>query len=131
MHGRRDDFDFLTSVHDLERSRAAFHVVMAGTGDVAMVQKAEVDLLQLVESASSGRFEVLDARLTAGVADPPAFAQQWAMHISNVPHTLVPSSGTANARGQLHWIRFSTTLWLPKEWFIANNAHADLAKCAQ
>jgi hypothetical protein len=126
-------FQFLTSVPDLMQSKRDFDLVMVGPGglNANSRSKAAWELLNLMEGASAGRFEVLDARLTAGVANPPAFAEQWAMHLSRVPHTLVPSSGTSTARGELHWIRFGATLWLPKQWVVPRGSHSDLAKCAQ
>jgi len=126
-------FRLLTSARELEQAKASFHIVMAGPSgsDASKRNKAESELLKLVEGASSGRFDVLEARLTAGVGDPPLFAAQWAMHLSKVPHTLVPSGGTPSERGELRWMRFTATLWLPKKWSPGNSAHADLAKCAQ
>jgi len=126
-------FQFLTSVPDLAQSKRDFDLVMAGPGglNANSRSKAAGELLKRMEGASAGRFEVLDAKLTAGVANPPAFAEQWPMHLSRVPHTLVPPSGTPTARGELHWIRFAATLWLPKEWAGPRGTHSDLAKCAQ
>jgi hypothetical protein len=78
-----------------------------------------------------GEFTVLDARLTAGVADPPSYATQWAAQLQQVPHTLIPSSGKPSPLGQLAWMRFRATLWLPAGWRLPPQLHAESIKCAE
>jgi hypothetical protein len=126
-------FRFLNSVSDMEHVKASFQVLLKDKSglDVTVMSKAGAELLKQLDRASAGRFEVVEARLTAGVGDPPAFAEQWAMHLSRVPHTLVPSDGTQSARGELRWIRFKTALWLPKQWVAAPGLKTKLVKCAQ
>ncbi|WP_263358048.1 hypothetical protein [Acidicapsa ligni] len=127
----RRRFHFLTSANDLARSKTLYQEMMRGraAGQTAFAGQAE--LLSLVERASPGELQILDAKLTAGVADPPSFARQWAMHLGEVPHTLVPASGMPSARGALLGIRFKASLWLPATWKTGNLLHIETAKCAE
>lgn len=131
-------FHFLISGKDLHRGRELFRTVMAqpvaGKADEMARSKATAELLQMVGDSSrvaSGKFEVLDARLTAGVADPPAFAQQWAARFSRAPHTLMPAASHPSAQGELRWIRFRATLWLPENWRTPQEIKGEQAKCPE
>jgi hypothetical protein len=66
-----------------------------------------------------------------GVADPPAFARQWAAALPNVPHTFLPDDGKPTQRGELRSIRFQVSLWLPASWPMPPALHAQSAKCAE
>lgn len=129
-------FRFLTSAGELARSRAFFKIVTSGKEESAGAKaKAEGALLKIIEGASRGEFAVLGARLVAGSGDPPGFAEQWASHLQMVPHTLAqavgPQSGIKSSRGDLQWIRFSASLWLPGRWKIPVSVYSKAAKCAQ
>lgn len=129
-------FYFLTSVTELERARKLFHVVMpsAGMGAVDAVarKKATAELLRMLSGElGAGEFTVRDARLIAGVGDPPEFARQWAMHLSQVPHTLEQDSGSVTSSGELRWIRFEVALELPARWKTPLGQKVETAKCAQ
>jgi hypothetical protein len=77
-------------------------------------QLAEQRLLEINRHASPGQLRILNARLTPGIADPAPFAQRWALQSARTPHTIVPSTAAnPTPLGQLHWMRFSITLWLP------------------
>lgn len=123
-------FQFLTSTRDLTQAKMEYSTLFSGA-DAAARSEASSQLMRRMEGASTGRFEVLDARLTEGVADPPPFAQEWAAHLSRVPHTLVPPSGTPSPRGELLWVRFSVLLWLPRQWRPPLHMQAQAVKCAQ
>jgi len=138
-------FHFLTSKRDLERARELFRAMMTAGGtkpgtsaDAAVQTKTASDLLSLVTMAgdrgsrvAAGQFEVLDARLAAGVADPPAFAQQWAMHLDQIPHSVAELGQKPSARGELLWIRFAVTILLPEGWKTPAGTSSEEAKCAE
>jgi hypothetical protein len=101
--------------------------------DAAAQGMASAELLAMIGDKSrvaAGQFAVLDAKLKAGVADPPTFAQQWVMKLGQVPHTLV-GSGVPTARGELLWVRFTVTIWLPNGWKALAGAQTEEAKCAE
>jgi hypothetical protein len=131
-------FHFLTSSAELERARGLFQAVMpsAGMGAVDAVarRKATAELLRMLSGEprlGAGEFTVRDARLIAGVADPPEFARQWAMHLSQIPHTLEQTMGSAAPSGKLLWIRFEATLELPARWKTRPGQKVEMTKCAQ
>ena len=91
-------------------------------------------LLKIVGNRSrvaAGEFEVLDARLTAGVANPPAFAQQWTARFNGVLHTMLPAVSHPSAQGELRWIRFRVTLSMPEKWRTSKEFKGVQAKCAE
>jgi len=78
---------------------------------------AQQRLLEINRRSSAGQFRILNARLTPGTADAAPFAQKWAVRSARTQHTIAPSaSAKATALGELDWMRFSITLWLPAEW---------------
>jgi len=129
-------FHFLISENDLHRARALFHTVAAapakekaGPGEPS---EATVELLKMIADparTAAGEFAITDAQLTAGIADPPPFARQWAARFSTVPHTLIP--GPANPQGELHRIRFAVTIWLPETWQTSKGSKSERANCAE
>jgi hypothetical protein len=122
-------FHFLTSEGDLTRGRALFGAMMGAKG--AAQGEASAELLGMLKDAASGEFRVLDATLTAGAANPTEFARQWSQRLRETPHTVEQKVGAASARGELTWIRFSTTLWFKRGWRLPAGLKADEAKCAQ
>ena len=136
-------FHFLTGVAEWQRARGLYAVVMRGAGqrlgrDAGSSGAAAQELLAMVgerDGLGSGEFAVLDARLVAGVADPPGYARQWASHLALVPHTLEQSgSGTQGAQqplGELRWIRFAATLVLPARWHFPAGIAGSESNCAE
>jgi hypothetical protein len=128
-------FHFLTSEKGLTQARELYRIVMADSVQARQIApSSSSSLLAIVgdrRRVSTGEFTVLDARLTAGVADPPPYATQWAAQLQQVPHTLVPSSGKPSPLGQLVWVRFRATLWLPTGWRLPPELHAESVKCAE
>lgn len=95
-------------------------------------QAAEQRLLEINRKSSPGQFRILNARLTPGIADAAPFARKWALQSSRTPHTIAPSAtGQATPLGELEGIRFSITLWLPKNWHAPSDLHATRASCPQ
>jgi hypothetical protein len=133
-------FHFLISEKDLTKARELYRIVIAEsaqarqTASSPLASSSSSSLLAIVgdrRRVSAGEFTVLDASLTAGVADPPPYATQWAAQLQQVPHTLVPSSGKPSPLGQLAWMRFRATLWLPTGWRLPPELHAESVKCAE
>jgi hypothetical protein len=73
--------------------------------------------MDLQRLSSTGEFRILDARLAPGIADAASYAENWALASARTPHTVEPSPGAKSTPlGELHWMRFSITLWLPDTW---------------
>ncbi len=123
-------FHFLTSPEELARGRMLYETLMHG-GAGGKPEDAGGELLEMVKDASAGELRIEDAELAAGTADPAPFAQQWALHLRQVPHTLLPVSAAATPRGELRSMRFAVKLWLPAGWKVAPEIHAERASCSQ
>ena len=145
-------FHFLTTLAEWQRARDLYAVVMRGAGQRdAAGGAAARELLAMIGGTSiggtanggsstggsgdlgRGEFAVLDARLVAGVADPPAYAQPWASHLALVPHTLEQSGvgGAQQPLGELKWIRFHVTLVLPARWKLPAGMRRSETNCAE
>lgn len=134
-------FRFLTSSRDLARARELFRT-LTGADENSIPEKdklklsaSETELLRLISGAATGQFTMQDARLVAGTGDAAPFAVSWAARLSQISHTLVQPktavSGFSAERGELQWIHFSATLWLPQGWRTPPELHAMLGKCTQ
>ena len=89
-------------------------------------------LMDLQSRAAAGEFRILDAGLAPGIADPEPFAQNWALQAARMQITLVPPAGSKpTPRGELDWMRFSITLWLPAGWKPPRSLSATPARCPQ
>jgi hypothetical protein len=148
-------FHFLISAKDLRLARKLFAELMpaptapkgaggAGASPVRAGERVEgtkpaevsaqsrlLALLSHSSTVGSGEFSVTNARFVPGSADAAAFAQQWAAHLGRVPHTVEQSVSQATARGELHWIHFEVTLWLPGTWKLSPNLRSEAANCAE
>jgi hypothetical protein len=133
-------FHFMTSATDLAQGRDLYRSVFtevspkAGDRAASGQNRATDQLLALLNKGSwlgKGEFSVLDARLVAGTADPAPFARQWAMRLGQVPHTMEQSPNQSNPRGELRWIRFKVTLWLPASWNVSPKWEKEAATCAE
>jgi hypothetical protein len=89
-------------------------------------------LMQLAARSAAGQFQILDARIAPGTADAAPYAQSWALQSPRTPHTVdaSPASGPT-PRGALESIRFSVTLWLPKNWSAPKELHPTPTSCQQ
>jgi len=134
-------FHFLTSEKDLARGRSLFARMgsaggsQSGSGGKAAAESGG-ELLGLMKGASAGQFRVLDAKLSSGTGDGAEFARQWALRLRETPHTVEQDTGKqgqgqSSSRGELKWIRFSVTLWLPSGWRAPQGVPVAEAKCAQ
>lgn len=98
--------------------------------DAATVARLTRQLMDLQSRAAAGEFRILDAGLAPGIADPEPFAQSWAMRAARTQYTIVtPAGSKPTPRGELDWMRFSVTLWLPAGWKPAHGLSATPAPC--
>jgi hypothetical protein len=89
-------------------------------------------LLELGRQSAAGQFRILDARLVPGVGDAAPYAQSWALAAGRTSHSYeAPASGKSTPLGELRWIRFSITLWLPLDWKMPQGLTAQRAACAE
>jgi hypothetical protein len=135
-------FHFFTGLKDLRRGRELYKAVttqsVAGMvhdqTDKTNEREAESELLKMVGGGvrlAAGEFTVQEARLAAGIADPPPYARQWAEHPSQARQTLLQSAANPSALGELRWIGFSGTLWLPEQWKFPKGVKFTAAKCSE
>ncbi len=89
-------------------------------------------MMELEQHAAAGQFHIADARLAPGIADAASYAETWALASPKTPHTLEPATGgKPTPMGQLHWMRFSVTLWLPATWKASPGSHVAEAACSE
>lgn len=85
---------------------------------------------KLARESSPGEFHILDARLTPGAATPKPYAANWAFQSANTPHTdEVPPGGASTPLGNLQWIQFTVTLWLPGSWHAPRDIQQPPTPC--
>jgi hypothetical protein len=124
-------FRFLTSQAALSEGQRLFAQLGNGGASPAAA-RASRGLMALERQTAAGKLEILDAHLTPGVADAAPFAQSWAQHSYGTEQTDEPSAhGAASPRGELHWIKFSLTLWLPAGWNAPRALHGAAAACSE
>jgi hypothetical protein len=131
-------FRFLTDPVALRESQKLFQL-LGGTKQTMRAPVASSEAgkamqrqLKIDEKSSAGQFRILDARLAPGIADAAPFAQNWALASARIPHKVEPAAlGKSTPRGELHWMRFSVTLWLPGAWKAPRELHAVPTACAE
>jgi hypothetical protein len=136
-------FHFLTSPEALRVGQALFPSLLqrsSGAGTSRQDSAAQASLAQsnlerlmaLSKQAAAGQFRILDARLAPGVSDAAPFAQNWALLADHTPHTFEPSANSRSTPlGELHWMRFSITLWLPEGWKTPPGLLTERGACAK
>jgi len=96
------------------------------------VARLTQQLMALQRGAAAGEFRILDAGLAPGTIDPAPFARNWAAQGSHMSYMFVPQSGTnPSPYGELDWIRFTLTLWLPATWKTPSSLTTASAPCQQ
>jgi hypothetical protein len=102
-----------------------------GSGDPTQGDRqAMARLLEIQKHAASGEFRILDARIVPGVADPAPYAQLWGVASLRTPHTIEEApGGKSSALGELKWIRFAVTLWMPAGWVVPTALHGQRTAC--
>jgi hypothetical protein len=89
-------------------------------------------LLKNNRKSAAGQFRILDIRLAPGNSDAASYAENWALASQRTPHTFEPvTNGDPSPLGELHWMKFSITLWLPANWKYPRELHAAPAQCAE
>lgn len=130
-------FHFLSNPAEFREAQQWFRHLTSGSaanggGSKATDAGAMARLLQLQSHASSGQFRIVDAHIMPGIADPQPFAQGWALAASRVQQEIEPAlPGHSTPRGQLLWVRFALTLWLPKRWNVPSALHTVRDRCPE
>jgi hypothetical protein len=131
-------FRFLTYPDAFGESRRLFEIygrgkgVMQAPGANSREGRAMQRQLKINEKSAAGQFRILDARVAPGIADAAAYAENWALAFKRTPHTLESATGgRATPLGEIHWIRFSVTLWLPAAWKVPREIHAARVDCSE
>lgn len=89
-------------------------------------------LLSIARNSSAGKFQIVDAHLTPGVANAASFAEGWAVQSARTSHTFEPApGGKSSPLGSLNWMRFSISLWLPASWKAPAGLLAAPAACSE
>lgn len=124
-------FRFLTDPAAFSESQRLFfllHQNPSGPSSTSAVRR----MMELAKQSAGGEFHILDAHLVPGIADATPFAQNWALASSHTPHTFQPDSqGKSTALGELRWMRFSVTLWLPHAWKASAALYPGAIACPQ
>jgi hypothetical protein len=131
-------FRFLTDPAAFRESQRLFQI-LGGTKQVMrapVVSSREGMAIQrqlaINQTASAGEFHIVDARLAPGIADAAPYAENWALAASRTPHALEPAAqGRSTPLGELRWIRFSITLWLPGSWNAPLELHTERTACGE
>jgi len=122
-------FRFLTDLQAFHEAQRLLPVVVSGAR-TAEAQRSGQRLMELALKGASGQLRIEDARLTPGIADPPSYAQAWALRAARLRHTEAPASdGKPTPRGALDWMRFTVTLWLPDAWVVPAGVASSQAPC--
>jgi len=124
-------FRFLTGTKAFAEGQRLYLALLRdgkAKADDAVMRK----LMDLAQRSATGQFRILDARLAPGVADAEPFAEEWAVQSARTQHTIQPPlKGKATPQGELYWIRFSITLWLPQTWKAPKELGAVRAACSE
>jgi hypothetical protein len=109
-------FHFLMDTGVFQQAQQLYPLVVTGAG-TSQARQATARLMELSAKSASGQLRIDDARLSPGVADPKPFAQAWALRAGRQTHSEVAASGgKSTAQGELAWMRFTITLWMPANW---------------
>jgi len=134
-------FRFVTDPGEFEQAQAAYRELQrlgglrasSGSGPASGATPAQAaatrKLIGLLRSGASGQFRIVDAHLAPGVADAQPYAETWALQSMKTRQAYESPGSTPTPLGQLHWIRFSISLWLPGSWKIPASIHATPSSC--
>jgi hypothetical protein len=131
-------FHFLTDPAAFRESQRLYQVLGAARfGIESPVVSERVGMaaqrqLKINQQASAGQFRILDARLAPGISDAAPYAESWALASPKTQHTFEPAStGKSIPLGELHWMKFSVTLWLPAGWRAPRELNSAQTVCAE
>lgn len=123
-------FRFLTNPAALSEGQRQFRQLDSPASPAAA--RASRALMKLERQSAAGQLLILDAGLTPGVADAAPFAENWAARSEATPQTNEPAvKAGPTPLGELHWMRFSVTLWLPEGWDVPRMLHAAPGACSE
>jgi hypothetical protein len=131
-------FRFLTDPDAFRESQKLFQILggtkqamrtpVASSREGMAVQRQ----LKINQKASSGEFHIVEARLVPGISDAAPYAENWALASSRTAHTFeAAAQGKSTPLGELRWMKFSITLWLPDGWTAPRELNAAAAACPQ
>jgi hypothetical protein len=130
-------FRFLTSPDALREGQELFLALnrdsrgVESADSAAQAQRLQ-RLMTLGRQSAAGQFRVLDAHLVPGIADAAPYAQNWAQAAAHTLHTFEPAAnGKSTPLGELHWMRFSITLWLAEGWKTPQGIMAERTTCLE
>lgn len=96
------------------------------------LKRAMARFVKLAKESSPGEFEIVDARLTPGMGPVKPYAANWALQSAKVQHVdEAPPGGTPTALGNLGWMRFKVTLWVPGSWRAPKDVQQPRAPCPE
>jgi hypothetical protein len=131
-------FHFLVDPEALRESQSLFQILSAakfGIESPAVTPQVGVAMqrqLKINRKAAAGQFRILDARLTPGNSDAASYAENWAMASQRTPHKSEPATAAKpSPLGELHWMRFSISLWLPDGWQTPKALNPARAACSE
>jgi len=134
-------FRFVTDPVEFEKAQVAYRELArlgglraraasgSASGPTPEQAAATRKLIGLLRSSASGQFRILDAHLAPGVADAQPYAETWALQSMKTTQSYDSPGSTPTPFGQLHWIRFSISLWLPGSWKLPASIHASPSSC--
>ncbi len=118
----------------LNREGAFAGTTQAAAGSAAEKQTGDEmqRFIALAKDSSPGQFRILGARLVPGTGPVKPYAANWARQSGKTPHTEVAApDAEGTALGELEWMRFSVTLWLPKGWKTPRHLEKMQTPCRQ
>ena len=135
-------FRFLTTPEAFRESQQLYRqlskdgqmrlAVVGAAGKNTPEVRATRRLMELERQSSAGEFHIVDAHLAPGIADAAPYAENWALASSRTPHTFEPAvQGKSTPLGELRWMKFSITLWLPGTWAAPRELHAQRTACGE
>jgi hypothetical protein len=90
----------------------------------------EAELARLATSQPPGEIEIVDAKLTPGLANQGQMAAMVASHFSTTAHTIEePGQGQGTALGKLWWLRLKLVLELPDGYRAARGVMVESRPC--
>jgi hypothetical protein len=132
-------FRFVTDAAEFAQAQTAYRELVrvgglrAGPTNKPTPEQAAATrkLIGLLRSSASGQFRIVDAHLAPGVADAQPYAETWALQSMKTRQSYDSPGSTPTSLGQLHWISFSISLWLPASWKLPASMHATPSSCTE
>ncbi len=120
-------FRFAASAGDFDRLLGVYGRYRAASPAGGAV---EAELAELVSRMPEGMVQIVDAKLTPGMANQSQMAAMVASHFSTTAHTLEePAEGKGSALGRVEWMRFRLSLDVPAGFKLASGAKVERRSC--